>query len=160
MSVVSLKKNQQGKFQCPVCNGDLEYNSGGAVRIVNGKVDYENTKPRHICYKCDKFYRELLNSGFYDVFDLEPELRKPKEQPKKKLLRTGDIPPMQLKRDANGGCTCPRCGEYMKYVEGGAVEIINGKVDMSNTVPHFVCDSCSSVFRRIATTDYFQWNER
>lgn len=161
MSVVNLVKNSDGNFKCPECSGALEYNSGGAVRVVNGRVDYENTKPRHICYQCNKFYRELLvGTGVYDVFDLEEELRKPAAKKKRKVIRTGDLPPMQLKRDAGGGCVCPRCEDYMKYVEGGAVEIINGKADMSNTVSRFVCEGCDSVFRRIATTDYFQWCEK
>ena len=29
MSVVSLKKIGENKFECPVCNSALEYNSGG-----------------------------------------------------------------------------------------------------------------------------------
>lgn len=158
MSVVSLKKIGENKFECPVCNSALEYNSGGAVRIVNGQVDYENTKPRYICYSCNKFYRELLDSGFYDVFDLEEELRKPKT--KKVVKKTGDLAPMILKKDADGTCECPRCGERMNYIEAGAVRIVNGVPDFSNTVAHFACDSCNSVYRRIASTEYFQWDEK
>lgn len=158
MALVSLAKNNKGGRVCPECKGDMEYMSGGAVRIVNGRVDHDNTLPRYICFTCNKFYRELLNSGFFDNFELEPELRK--KPTKRQIRHTGDLPPLQLKRDAKGGCECPRCGDYMRYVEGGAVEIINGRADMSNTVPHFVCDGCSSVFRKIATTAYFQWCER
>lgn len=158
MALVKLVKDDKGVFACPDCKGNLEYMSGGAVRIVNGRVDHDNTLPRYVCFKCNKFYRELLNSGYYDHFDLEPELRR--KPARKKLLHTGDLPPMQLKKDSRGGCECPRCGDYMRYVEGGAVEIINGRADMSNTVARFVCDGCNSVFRRIATTAYYQWCEK
>lgn len=159
MSVVSLSKNAAGSFQCPECSSALEYNSGGAVRVVNGKVDYDNTLPRYICYQCNKFYRELLGSGFYDVFELEEEMRR-KAKPKKVIKHTGDLPPMQLKKDAKGECECPRCGDMMKYIEAGAVKIVNGRADFSDTVAHFSCDGCASVYRRIATTDYFQWSEK
>lgn len=158
MALVSLATNSRGNRVCPECKGDLEYRSGGAVRIVNGMVDHDNTLPKYICFKCNKFYRELLNSGFFDNFELEPELRR--KSRKHAVMHTGDLPPMQLKKDAGGGCECPRCGDYMRYVEGGAVEIVNGRADMSNTVARFVCDGCSSVFRRIATTAYYQWCEK
>ncbi|MBR3458982.1 MAG: hypothetical protein IKH16_12650, partial [Selenomonadaceae bacterium] len=90
----------------------------------------------------------------YDEFPL-PEKMKPK-----KLVRTGDIPPMELKREADGKCTCPRCGERMDFVEGQPVRIVDGKPDMENVKDHFECRSCNSVYRRIASTNYFQWTEK
>ena len=48
----------------------------------------------------------------------------------------------------------------MDFVEGGPVRVVDGKVDMDNVWDHFRCDHCSSVYRRIATTDYFQWSEK
>ncbi|MBR4384267.1 MAG: hypothetical protein IKP64_12000, partial [Selenomonadaceae bacterium] len=77
-----------------------------------------------------------------------------------KVIATGDIPPTILKREADGKCPCPRCGERMDFVEAGAVQIVNGKPDFSNTMDHFVCAGCNSVFRKIVGTDYFQWSER
>ena len=126
------------------------------MRVVNGKVDYENVKPRYICRRCETFYRELLSSGLYERFDLE-ELTLPPER--KKIIGTGDLEPMQLKRDENGNCACPRCGANMRYLEPEAVKIINGRADMRDTVARFACDECSSIYRRIATTDYYQWSE-
>ena len=41
--------------------------------MVDGKVDYDNVNPKYICRKCGKYYRELLNTGYYDVFFLMPE---------------------------------------------------------------------------------------
>ena len=158
MSVVSLKKNGEGKFVCPECSGVLEYTEGGQIRVVDGSVDYDNVKPRYVCYSCNRFYRELLTSGFYDVFDLPDENRKPAE--KRKVLKTGDLAPMQLKRDAEGRCECPRCGDNMRYLEAEAVKIVDGHADMSDTVARFACDGCSSIYRRIATTDYYQWSEK
>ena len=48
----------------------------------------------------------------------------------------------------------------MNFVEGGAVTIVNGKPDMENVKARFVCDECKSVFRQIATTEYYQWAEK
>lgn len=158
--VVSLKKNHEGDFLCPNCQRALVFSDGGAVRIVNGKVDYENVKPRYICHSCKSFYRELLMSGMYEIFDLPPEEVPAQTKPAANIKRTGDLAPMQLKKDAQGRCACPRCGADMRFVEAGAVKVVDGKVDMSDTVAHFECDACVSVYRRIATTDYFQWSEK
>ena len=154
--VVPLQKNSSGRYKCPVCEQELEFSDGGQVRIVNGKVDYENVKARYICHRCETFYRELLNSGLYEVFDLD-EMDLPPE--KKRVIGTGDLEPMQLKMDANGKCACPRCGANMKFLEPEAVKIVNGRADMRDTVARFACDACSSIYRRIATTDYYQWSE-
>ena len=156
MSLVRLSADEKTKKNlCPVCGRPLKHVSGGAVQIVNGQVDMESTKPRYECATCRTFYREMLDTGYYDVFPLPG-----KSEKKKKVLRTGELPPMQLKKDADGHCTCPRCGEVMDFVEGGPVRVVDGKVDMDNVWDHFRCDHCSSVYRRIATTDYFQWSEK
>ncbi|MCR5176601.1 MAG: hypothetical protein K6C05_07075 [Anaerovibrio sp.] len=154
--VVALSKNSSGRYKCPVCNGELEFSDGGQVRVVNGKVDYENVKARYICRRCETFYRELLNSGLYEVFDLDDLYMTPE---KKKIVGTGDLAPMQLKLDANGKCACPRCGANMRYLEPEAVRIVDGVADMRDTVARFACDECSSIYRRIASTDYYQWSE-
>lgn len=151
MALVQLVK-KENVYICPDCGGALRYEESSPVRIVDGKVDMSDTLPKYICEKCNVFYRELLNSGYFDVFDMP--------KPKKKLLRTGDIPPMELKREADGKATCPRCGERMEFVEGQPVRIVNGKPDMENVMDHFECKECNSVFRRIASTNYFQWSEK
>lgn len=158
--VVALQKNDGGDFLCPNCQQPLVFADGGAVRVVNGRVDYENVKPRYICQPCKGFYRELLASGLYEFFDLPPEEKASQSKPAVNIKKTGDLAPMQLKRDAQGRCECPRCGADMRFVEAGAVKVVDGKVDMSDTVAHFECDACVSVYRRIATTDYFQWSEK
>ena len=179
MTVTKLKLNSNKKLICPQCNGELRFVEGGAVRVVNGKVDMDATLPRHICDRCGVFYRELLGSGYYDVFDLPKEDRKLTRAPlnppptvapkksvpnipsiKKRVISTGDIPPTILKREADGKCPCPRCGDRMNFVEAGPVQIINGVPDFSNTIDHFVCPYCKSVFRKIVGTDYFQWSEK
>lgn len=161
--VVALQRNGSGMYKCPVCSLALEFSDGGQMSVVNGKVDYESIKPRYICHKCGTFYRELLSSGLYEVFKLDevtPKAVKQEEKKPKKVLKTGDLAPMQLKRDANGRCDCPRCGGSMRFLEPEAVKIVDGKADMSDTVPRFACDECSSVYRRIASTDYYQWSEK
>ena len=172
MTVTQLKLNANKKLICPRCNGELRFSEGGAVRVVNGKVDMDATLPRHICDHCGVFYRELLGSGYYDVFDLPKEDRQVPKAPsvkpvapvipsiKKRVIATKDIPPTILKREADGKCPCPRCGDRMNFIEAGPVQIVNGKPDFSNTIDHFVCPYCRSVFRKIVGTDYFQWSEK
>lgn len=172
MTVTKLKLNANKKLICPQCNGELRFSEGGAVRVVNGKVDMDATLPRYICDHCNVFYRELLGSGYYDVFDLPKEDRQVPKAPsvkpiqqavpsiKKRIVATGDIPPTILKREADGKCPCPRCGDRMNFIEAGPVQIVNGKPDFSNTIDHFICPYCRSVFRKIVGTDYFQWSEK
>lgn len=157
MAVTKLELNANKNFVCPSCGDELTYIEGGAVSIVNGKVDMSSTLPKYVCDRCSVYYQELLGSGYYDVFALPPELAK---KPKRTILPTGDLKPAKLKRDADGKCECPRCGDRMDFVEGQPVRIVNGKPDMENVKEHFHCPYCDSVFRRIATTDYFQWSEK
>lgn len=155
MSVTKLKS----VYLCPKCGGILRYEEGGAVSVREGRVDMSTTLPKYICDACGIYYQELLRSGFFDEFPLPREEREEKK-PQHKLLRTGDIEPMELHKDANGQCVCPRCGEMMDFVEGQPVRIVDGKPDMENVKDHFRCPHCDSVYRRIATTDYFQWSEK
>ena len=156
MSVIKLALNERQRFTCPKCGRELRHVEGGAVSIVNGRVDMSSTLPKYECDHCEVYYQELLGSGYYDEHPL-PKKLKPL---KRRILATGDIPPTQLRREADGKCACPRCGERMNFVEGQPVRIVNGKPDMDNVMDHFNCPYCHSVYRRIATTDYFQWSER
>ena len=183
-SPIELPRTPTGEERCPVCKKPFRFVEGGAVRVVGGKADMENTKAKYECDTCGVFYREVLTSGFYLPYPQEEEDRLPPasakdgqaakqgprasakkhkeketEKPKPKIKATGDLAPMILKKDENGQCVCPRCGEKMNYVEGQAVRLVDGKPDMENVWDHFRCESCDSVFRRIVNTDYFQYTE-
>ena len=147
MAVSKLEKDANGAFLCPQCGRPLRTVEGGTVRIQGGKADLESVKPRHECDACGVFYRELLNSGYYDVFEMP------------KLKAVGDLVPTILRADAQGHAPCPRCGGQLDLVEWTPVQVVNGKADMENVSSHFRCASCASIFRRIATTEYFQWSE-
>ena len=156
MALTKLEMNADKKCICPKCGNEMRYDSGGTLKVKDGKVDMNSSLPRQICDTCGIFYRELLHSGYYDVFNLPPE----EKIQKQKILSPADIPPTQLKREADGKCPCPRCGERMDFVAGGAVKIVNGKPDFGNTMDHFHCPNCKSVFRKIAGTDYYQWSDK
>ena len=156
MDLIKLETNSNNKLICPQCKGELRKVEGGGIQIVDGKVDMETTKPRHICDNCGVFYRELLTSGYYNIFDLPENER----QSKKSFVEVKDIPPQQIKRDADGKATCPRCGQKMDFIAAQPVQIVDGKPDFSNTMDHFKCPHCKSFFRKIATTDFYQWSEK
>ena len=159
---IALPKEPKGNETCPVCGKRFRFVEGGAVRVVNGEVDMENIKPKYECDTCGVFYREVLTSGFYLPYPQEEEdkLKANEEPAPSKVLSTGDLAPMILKRNENNQCQCPRCGAMMDYVEGQAVHLVDGKPDMENVWDHFHCGSCHSVFRRIVNTDYFQFAEK
>ena len=152
---VSLKLGNDGNYICPHCQKTMRYVEGGAVKVVDGKVDMDSVKPKYECDDCGIFYREVLSSGYYLAYPMEKTAEK-----KKKVIATGDLPPVALKKDANGKCKCPRCGEMMDFVEGGAVTIVDGKPDMENVKARFVCEACNSVYRQIVDTEYYQWAEK
>lgn len=157
MAVFQLQKDETNNYICPKCGRPLRFVDGTAVQIVSGRADMASILPKHECAACGVYFQELLGSGFYDEHDL------PKANPSKNQanwVNTGDLKPMELKRDANNQCVCPRCGEMMDYVEGRAVQLVNGRPDMENVKDHFHCSHCASYFRRIAMTNYFQWSDK
>lgn len=169
MTVSKLKKRNSSICVCPECNSDLVCLPGGQIRVVAGKVDYDNIKPKFVCTKCGKFYRELLNTAYFDVFKAtEEDISLAKKQnddnnkgnQRKQVKKTGDIAPARLNRDVNNQAECPRCGAKMKYLEPEAAKIVNGRADFSDTVARFRCDECDSLYRQIASTDYYQWSEK
>lgn len=275
MALKQLQKNENG-FICPQCHQSLRFVDGGAVRIVDGKLDMDNAKAKYECYTCNIFYREVMNTGYYDVFPLDKQAQRPSERKskgeqqiahtkmfcpqcgrimvpefdgkdtpkgfqkldgvevtyhcedcdivyreaiisgtlhtlawytpssavsealqersadvlsevvstaegspalsqvketrqdtaheaeadKRELKATGDLPPMELKKNENGRCECPRCGGSMKYIEGQPVRIVDGKPTFDDVLDHFSCPDCKSVFRRIVGTNYFQYSEK
>ena len=190
MAVTKLEVVWEKRYLCPKCGKKLHYVEGDAVSVVNGRVDMNSTLPRYVCTSCGVYYRELLGSGYFEEYDLKEEVRAkaaasmkaarerwaaigasmketpaaaPAPQPQQEQRHVkprGDIQPMQLKREADGKCPCPRCGTRMDFIEGQPVRIVDGKPDMENVMDHFHCPYCDSVFRRIATTDFFQYSEK
>ena len=133
MAVYQLQKNETNNYICPKCGRPLRFVDGTAVQIVGGRADMASILPKYECDHCGVYFQELLGSG--------------------------ELKPTELKRDENNKCVCPRCGELMDYVEGRAVTLVNGRPDMENVKDHFHCPNCQAYFRRIATTNYFQWSE-
>ena len=177
MTLKKLEKQEDGNLICPTCGRTLDFVDGGAVRVVDGHLDMENIKPKYECDTCGVYYREVLQSGYYDAFPLakadsapvlsehdSAPVKKPVKKKKhhllKKIRSTGELLPVTLQRDRDGHCPCPRCGALMDYVEGQPVRLIDGKPDMENVLDHFICGQCHSVYRRIVNTDYFQWTEK
>ena len=158
MAVDQLQKDTTNNFICPKCGKPLHFVDGKAVQIVQGRADMDSILPKYECYDCGIYFQELLGSGFYDEHDLPRTAAKP-DKAAKKIINTGDLPPVILKRDANNQCVCPRCGEMMDYIEGRAVQLVDGRPDMENVKGHFHCANCASYFRQIASTQYYQWSE-
>ena len=156
MAVFKLQKDGTNNYICPKCARPLRFVDGTAVQIVGGRADMASILPKYECRHCMVYFQELLGSGFYDEHDLPQTAN---SRSRENWVATGDLKPMELKRNANNQCVCPRCGELMDYVEGRAVTLVNGRPDMENVKDHFHCANCESYFRRIASTNYFQWSE-
>lgn len=158
MAVYQLQKDTTNNYICPKCGRPLHYVDGKAVQIVGGRADMASILPKYECHACGIYFQELLGSGFYDEHDLPAAALQPSKP--KKVVNTGDLAPMILKPDAHNQCVCPRCGELMDYIEGRAVQLVDGRADMENVKSHFHCAHCKSYFRPLAATNYFQWSEK
>ena len=158
MALFQLAKSDENQYICPKCQRMLQFVEGQTVQIVDGRADMTSVLPKYECHHCGVYFRELLNSGFFEEYDMPGGAAEPTKP--KKLKNTGDLPPMELKKDANNQCECPRCGEMMDFVEAEAVRIVDGRADLENVKAHFYCPHCESRFRRIAATNYFQWSEK
>ena len=51
---------------------------------------------------------------------------------------------------------CPHCGRKLHYVEGDAVAVVDGRVDMNRTLPKYVCTSCKVYYRELLGSGYFE----
>ena len=124
MAVQKLSVVWEKRYLCPRCQQKLRYVPGDAVAIVDGRVDMTRTQPYYVCDKCHTSYRELMGSGYFEEYEgvdarlpaadapadagqaAAPERRPAK--PKHPLRSTGELEPVQLKREADGRCACPR----------------------------------------------------
>ena len=154
MAVVDLARNENGERLCPICGKPMVYVAGGDVKIVDGKVNMNDVKPRYVCEECNSYYIELLSTGYFEEYE---DLQRAK--PDRKIKAVSELQPVLLKADADGHDRCPRCAGTLDWVDGVPVQIVDGKADMRNVEFHFRCQDCDSIFRKIAGTDYFQYSE-
>ncbi|BEU88207.1 hypothetical protein TAMA11512_16710 [Selenomonas sp. TAMA-11512] len=154
MPLVDLPRNEKGDRLCPICAKPLKYMAGGDVKIVGGKVNLDDVKPRYVCEDCNSYYIELLKSGYFEEYEGEKQ-----EKPVRHVKAVSELQPVMLKADDAGHAVCPRCAGTLDWVDGVPVQIVDGKADMRNVEVHFHCQDCDSIFRKIAGTDYFQYSE-
>lgn len=64
--------------------------------------------------------------------------------------------PKKLVANEKGEYKCPCCGAILQFIEGQPVSIINGKLNMEDVDGKYYCKECSSIFRRLLNTEYYQ----
>lgn len=162
---IALPKVPNGDEKCPVCGNPFRFVEGGAVRVVNGQVDLENVKPKYECDACGVFYREVLTSGFYLPFPQQEEDKLPAASSEARQedggqSQTGEAAaagrePIALPKTPTGKEKCPVCGELFRFVDGGAVRVVNGQADMENIKPKYECDKCGVFYREVLTSGFY-----
>lgn len=50
---------------------------------------------------------------------------------------------------------CPKCGGELNYVEGEALHIDNGHVNMNSALPRHVCPHCGVYYQELLGSGYF-----
>ena len=161
---IALPKEPTGNEKCPTCGNKFRFVDGGAVRVVDGKVDMENIKPKYECDTCGVFYREVLSSGFYLPYPQQDEDRVVVSQPEAKSDVSEEVHkenaaagrgPIPLPKEPKGNETCPVCGKRFRFVEGGAVRVVDGKLDMENIKGKYECDTCGVFYREVLTSGFY-----
>ena len=65
--------------------------------------------------------------------------------------------PTRIIPKEDGTFSCPKCGANMNFMERQPVKVIDGKLVMEEAEEHYLCKACNSIYRRIVSTDYYQW---
>lgn len=50
---------------------------------------------------------------------------------------------------------CPKCQRILHFVEGQAVQIVDGRADMTASLPKYECSHCGVYFRELAGSGFF-----
>ena len=61
----------------------------------------------------------------------------------------------KLQQETNGAYGCPMCGQVLRRVEGGAVQVVDGQADLESHKPRYECDSCRVFYREVLTSGYY-----
>ena len=130
MTLRKLEKREDGNFVCPECGKPLRFKDGETVAVIDGQLDMENYKPRYICDDCQVYYRSVLTTDYYDVFPLDDA--EPSKEANGNPEASAETPqgkgPIALPKEPTGKEKCPVCGELLRFVDGGAVRVVDGKV--------------------------------
>ncbi|MFA6850959.1 MAG: hypothetical protein WCS30_11500 [Selenomonadaceae bacterium] len=62
---------------------------------------------------------------------------------------------LKLNRADNGEYICPDCGNVLQRVEGDAVTVVAGKINMEDTKTRYECGFCKVFYRALLDTDYY-----
>ena len=61
----------------------------------------------------------------------------------------------KLKQETDGTYSCPACGRTLRRVEGSAMQVVDGQVDVESHKPRYECDSCAVFYREVLTSGYY-----
>ena len=61
----------------------------------------------------------------------------------------------QLTKDDNNQFMCPKCKGKLRMVDGKAVQIVNGRADMSSILPKYECDHCGIYFQELLGSGFY-----
>lgn len=157
MALRPLEVSAKGEKLCPICGRPLILKEGEGLRIIDGQVDMESSRPRYECFACDMYFKEVLDSGYYDEFPLEDTHTENSSTlvTKREKIKLDENTPIRLMPQEDGKIYCPRCANELDYVEGGAVRIVHGKLDMDNIKGRYECNTCKLVYREILNSKYY-----
>lgn len=66
------------------------------------------------------------------------------------------MPLFQLAKRKENQYICPKCQRSLHFVEGQAVRIVDGRADMTASLPKYECHHCGVYFRELAESGFFE----
>ena len=61
----------------------------------------------------------------------------------------------QLAKNDKGQYLCPKCQGNLRFVDGTAVQIVDGRADMSAILPKYECHHCGIYFQELLGSGFF-----
>lgn len=69
MEPVKLVKDIKGNCECPHCKQALRYIEAQPVRIVNGKLNLEDSEAHYECEKCNLLFRRVVHTEYFQCYN-------------------------------------------------------------------------------------------
>lgn len=60
-----LSPNADGVRTCPSCGAALTFIESQTIKVVNGKLNTQDTEDHYQCEACNAVYRKIVNTNYY-----------------------------------------------------------------------------------------------
>lgn len=69
MDPVKLVRDADNNCKCPKCGANLKFIEGEPVKIVDGKLNMQDSEDHYKCEICKVSYRQLVHTEYYQWYN-------------------------------------------------------------------------------------------